>query len=215
MELAKHVSPLTYVRRAAPIITVHGDHDLPVPYSQAVRLRDALTHAGVPNELVTIPNGGHGSFSDDQTQKAFERIWDFLDAHDWGPCTAPLRRRDTDGKAPHVSPSIASGDQRDVAISNQNIRQYQRLSLSDQRFLGQLMDLPLWGLCLSRRARRMRAGQVATFAESPVETQEYRTSACTVHLIRPLQAQSPMPITFTCTAVAGCSGPSDPHEAGV
>ena len=67
-----------------PIITVHGDHDLTVPYSQAVRLRDALTHAGVPNELVTIPNGGHGSFSDDQTQKAFERIWDFLDAHDLG-----------------------------------------------------------------------------------------------------------------------------------
>jgi acetyl esterase/lipase len=85
MELAKHVSPLTYVRPGLPpIITVHGDHDLTVPYSQAVRLRDALTHAGVPNELVTIPNGGHGSFSDDQTQKAFERIWDFLDAHDLG-----------------------------------------------------------------------------------------------------------------------------------
>jgi acetyl esterase/lipase len=61
MELAKHVSPLTYVRPGLPpIITVHGDHDLTVPYSQAVRLRDALTHAGVPNELVTIPNGGHG-----------------------------------------------------------------------------------------------------------------------------------------------------------
>jgi len=85
MELATHVSPLTYVRPGLPpIITVHGDHDLTVPYSQAVRLRDALTNAGVPNELVTIPNGGHGSFSGEQTQKAFERIWGFLDAHNLG-----------------------------------------------------------------------------------------------------------------------------------
>jgi acetyl esterase len=59
------------------------------------------------------------------------------------------------------------------------------------------MDLPLLGtLPVEEERARMRAGQVATFAESPVETQEYRTSACTVHLIRPLQAQSPMPITF-------------------
>jgi dipeptidyl aminopeptidase/acylaminoacyl peptidase len=44
-------------------------------------LRDALTQAGVPNELVTIPKGGHGSFSDDQTSAAFSKIWDFLAAH--------------------------------------------------------------------------------------------------------------------------------------
>ena len=81
-DLAKRVSPLSYVRPGLPpVITIHGDHDLTVPYSQAVRLRDALTQAGVPNELVTIPNGGHGSFSDDQTQKAFDRVWNFLNAH--------------------------------------------------------------------------------------------------------------------------------------
>jgi acetyl esterase/lipase len=81
-ELARHVSPLTYVRPGLPpIITIHGDHDPTVPYSQAVRLRDALQKAGVPNELVTVPNGGHGSFSDDQTREAFSRIWPFLKAH--------------------------------------------------------------------------------------------------------------------------------------
>lgn len=79
---AKRVSPLTYVRSGLPpIITVHGDHDPTVPYSQAVRLRDALTAAGVSNELVTIKGGGHGSFSDDQTRYAFSRVWAFLDGH--------------------------------------------------------------------------------------------------------------------------------------
>lgn len=81
-EVAKQVSPLTYVRPGLPpIITVHGDHDPTVPYSQAVRLRDALKSVGVPNELVTIQNGEHGSFSENQTREAFSHIWSFLNAH--------------------------------------------------------------------------------------------------------------------------------------
>ncbi len=88
-EVAKRVSPLTYVRAGLPpIITIHGDHDPTVPYSHATRLRDALTSAGVPNELVTIPNGGHGSFPDDQTREAFSRIWSFLDVHHLQPSDA-------------------------------------------------------------------------------------------------------------------------------
>jgi acetyl esterase/lipase len=88
-ERAKRVSPMTYVRAdLPPIITIHGDHDPTVPYSQAVHLHDALNHAGVPNELVTIPNGVHGSFSDDQTHEAFSHIWKFLDAHHL-PVTIP------------------------------------------------------------------------------------------------------------------------------
>lgn len=79
--VAKSVSPLTYVRPGLPpIITIHGDHDPTVPYSQAVWLRDALARAGVPNELVTIHGGGHGGFTDEQTQQAFSRIWSFLTA---------------------------------------------------------------------------------------------------------------------------------------
>ena len=80
-ERAERVSPMTYVRGdLPPIITIHGDHDPTVPYSQAARLRDALNRAGVANELITIPNGGHGSFTDDQTHEAFSHIWKFLDA---------------------------------------------------------------------------------------------------------------------------------------
>jgi acetyl esterase/lipase len=80
-EVAKESSPLTYVRVGLPpIITIHGDHDSVVPYSQAVRLQSALNHAGVKNELVTIPGGNHGNYSDDQTLRAFREIWKFLDA---------------------------------------------------------------------------------------------------------------------------------------
>lgn len=79
-EIAKQVSPLTYVRPGLPpIITIHGDHDPTVPYPQAQRLKKALDQAGVKNELVTIPGGSHGGFSDEQTLRAFREIWKFLD----------------------------------------------------------------------------------------------------------------------------------------
>lgn len=78
-DLAKKVSPLTYVRPGLPpILTIHGDNDKLVPYSHAVRLHDALTKAGVRNQLYTIPGGGHGGFTDDEDLKAFEVVKAFL-----------------------------------------------------------------------------------------------------------------------------------------
>ncbi|MGA9902004.1 MAG: alpha/beta hydrolase, partial [Terriglobales bacterium] len=57
--IAKRVSPLTYIRQGnPPVLTVHGDEDPVVPYSQSVRLHQAFTRAGVKNELVTIHGGG-------------------------------------------------------------------------------------------------------------------------------------------------------------
>src|SRR5690348_16170209 len=42
-ELAKQLSPLTYVRPGLPpIFTAHGDADTSVPYQHAVRLHKAL-----------------------------------------------------------------------------------------------------------------------------------------------------------------------------
>ena len=61
-ELAKRVSPVTYVRPGAPpVLTIMGDKDPILPYAQGVELRDALDKAGVPNQLLTIQGGGHGS----------------------------------------------------------------------------------------------------------------------------------------------------------
>jgi len=51
MEIARRVSPLTYVRAGLPpILTIHGDADMTVPYQEAVRLHAALTKAGTPNQ---------------------------------------------------------------------------------------------------------------------------------------------------------------------
>jgi len=78
-DLARRLSPLTYVRSGLPpILTIHGDADRLVPYSHAVRLHEALTKAGVRNQLLTIPGGGHGDFTDEQQIKAFEAIHAFL-----------------------------------------------------------------------------------------------------------------------------------------
>jgi dipeptidyl aminopeptidase/acylaminoacyl peptidase len=77
--IAKTVSPLSYVRRGLPpIITIHGDADPVVPYSHAVRLHEALGKAGVPNELVTVPGGGHGQFTPEQVKNAYSHVRAFL-----------------------------------------------------------------------------------------------------------------------------------------
>ncbi len=81
-EIAERVSPLAYVREGLPpILTIHGDADPTVPYSHAVRLGEALDRAGVSNELHTVPGGGHGNFSVEQYQGAYEVIRDFLKEH--------------------------------------------------------------------------------------------------------------------------------------
>jgi len=78
-EIAKRVSPINYVTsNTPPIITIHGDHDSLVPYSQAVRLHKALDAAKVPNQLVTVSGADHGGYTYDQNQKAWAAIRQFL-----------------------------------------------------------------------------------------------------------------------------------------
>jgi acetyl esterase/lipase len=78
-EIAKRVSPLTYVRAGLPpILTIHGDMDQLVPYDEAVRLHAALGKAGVTNQLLTIPGGKHGNFTPEERTKIFTTIREFL-----------------------------------------------------------------------------------------------------------------------------------------
>jgi acetyl esterase/lipase len=78
-EIARRVSPLTYVRAGLPpILTIHGEKDDVVPYSHATRLREALDNAKVPNQLLAIPGGAHGGFSQADYVKCYETIWAFL-----------------------------------------------------------------------------------------------------------------------------------------
>jgi acetyl esterase/lipase len=78
-EIARRVSPLTYVRGGLPpILTIHGDADPTVPYTHALRLQKALNEAGVSNQLLTIPGGKHGGFTPDERTRIFAAIHEFL-----------------------------------------------------------------------------------------------------------------------------------------
>ena len=84
MDLAKRLSPLTYVRSGLPpIITIHGTNDALVPYQQAVRLHEALDRVGASNQLITISGGVHGSqfWNRDENWKAQSAIFEFLEKY--------------------------------------------------------------------------------------------------------------------------------------
>lgn len=81
-DVARRVSPLTYVRAGLPpVLTIHGDADPTVPYQHGVRLRDALEKVRVPNRLVTVPGGRHGGFSQAEMVRIYSEIREFLGTH--------------------------------------------------------------------------------------------------------------------------------------
>ncbi len=82
-ELARQVSPITYVRKdVPPVLTIHGDADQTVPYEHGVRLTRAIRDAGGAAELIAIPNGRHG-FPKETLDRLYEReIWPFLEKHE-------------------------------------------------------------------------------------------------------------------------------------
>lgn len=78
-EIARRVSPLSYVRAGIPpILSIQGDADPVVPYTHSVRLKQALDKAGISNELVTIPGGRHGGFNREETLMIYGAIRRFL-----------------------------------------------------------------------------------------------------------------------------------------
>jgi dipeptidyl aminopeptidase/acylaminoacyl peptidase len=82
VEVAKRLSPMTYVRRdLPPTLTIHGDADPTVPYAHATALHAALQKAGVATELVTIPKGGHGNFPAPDQVRAVDAMRAFLARH--------------------------------------------------------------------------------------------------------------------------------------
>lgn len=88
MDLARRVSPLTYVRKGLPpILTIHGDKDPTVPYEHGVRLDRALHEIGSATELVTVPGGGHGNFTAEQQTMVWEKIFAFLEKNRLSPKT--------------------------------------------------------------------------------------------------------------------------------
>ncbi len=81
-EIATRVSPMSYVKPGIPpIITLHGDADLDVPYCQGVALDEALARQGLIHQLITTPGGGHCNFSPEENMRSFEAIFGFLEKH--------------------------------------------------------------------------------------------------------------------------------------
>jgi acetyl esterase/lipase len=78
-ELARRVSPITYVgKETPPIFTAHGDADPVVPFEQARRLHQALDRFGVPNRLFPLHRAGHGDFDGDAVLSVNRAVRDFL-----------------------------------------------------------------------------------------------------------------------------------------
>jgi len=81
MELAKQLSPLTYVRKPLPpILAIHGDADPVVPYQQSVNFTKELKAAGDDSELITVRNGKHG-FTPDEMSKLWPQVFRWLKKH--------------------------------------------------------------------------------------------------------------------------------------
>lgn len=79
VEFMKSVSPVTYItKKTPPTFIVHGDADPIVPYSQSVELYDKLKKNGVKAEFMTIADGGHGKFKDEDKSKLSKAIINFL-----------------------------------------------------------------------------------------------------------------------------------------
>jgi acetyl esterase/lipase len=79
LEVARSLSPLPLRRLAVRgVVSVHGDADPTVPYTQSIRLHQALRAAGVPEEIITIPGGKHGGFTRGENERAFAVIEAFL-----------------------------------------------------------------------------------------------------------------------------------------
>ncbi|MGD0438370.1 MAG: alpha/beta hydrolase [Bryobacteraceae bacterium] len=81
MELARRLSPISYVRKGLPpILAIHGDADSVVPFEQSVRLTGALKSAGSDAELIAVPGGQHG-FSPEEMDKLWPQIFKWLKKH--------------------------------------------------------------------------------------------------------------------------------------
>jgi acetyl esterase/lipase len=82
LELAKSVSPVTYVRPGLPpTFIVNGDSDPTFDPTQSSQLKKALDAAGVPNGQDLVIGGKHGNFSPEENEKAMLYCLRFLKAH--------------------------------------------------------------------------------------------------------------------------------------
>ena len=75
-EVTKNLSPVYLINENSPsVLTVHGTSDRWVPYDQALLLDEKL---GDKHRLLTIEDGGHYGFSEDEDNLIRQTIASFL-----------------------------------------------------------------------------------------------------------------------------------------
>jgi len=80
MELARRLSPMTYVRREVPaILTIHGDSDEIFHYEHGYTLTKARSDEGAEAQLISVPQGKHG-FSKEEWKGLLAQTFAFLRA---------------------------------------------------------------------------------------------------------------------------------------
>ena len=67
--------PVTYAANAVPTIIAHGQKDNLVPYSNAVRLDEALSEHGIAHEFITYPNSGHALENDSDCANRYTQLF--------------------------------------------------------------------------------------------------------------------------------------------
>lgn len=81
-KLASQASPITYVTSDdPPTLTFQGTKDPLVPHTQAFRLTDAQTAAGVPGRVELIVGGGHGNWGGVEIKRTMDSAMNFFDDH--------------------------------------------------------------------------------------------------------------------------------------
>ncbi len=79
-DAAKQASPLTFVTPDdPPVLTFQGTKDPLVPHSQALKLTEAMTTAGVPGRVELIVGGGHGNWGRPEIERTIAQAAAFLD----------------------------------------------------------------------------------------------------------------------------------------
>ncbi len=80
-EATRQASPLSHITKDdPPMLTFQGTKDPLVPYTQAVKLTDALTAAGVPGRVELMVGANHG-WGGEEMKRTVGETFDFFDMY--------------------------------------------------------------------------------------------------------------------------------------